>query len=254
MDLPREMVTVYWQNLTTKAFSERVVGFADTVVVPVGSISAHGLHLPLGADNFAPEALCQRLEAKHPERIVIAPTIAYGHAWDLARWPGTLSISGRLVADYAAEVGRTMAAWGMRHVVFMNGHAGNIGPLTDAMERIAELGCRVLLINWWLDFSAEIDGVVSEQGHAGEAETSILLAVREDLVYMADARSNPYRRQGVKITSQDMGEKAFRHAMIGAAQSATRAKGTAILERVDERLVQILEDVWADRLFDERRD
>jgi creatinine amidohydrolase len=245
---------LYWQELTSKGFSERAIGHADTVLIPIGSVEAHGLHLPLGADNLAPEAICRRLEQRYPDRIMVAPTIAYGHTWSLERWPGTLSLSSRLVADYATEVGQAMAAWGMRQIVFVNGHGGNVGPLTEAMERIAERSARVCLINWWLDFSHDILTVVEGQGHAGEDETSVMLALHGEWVTMADAQFNPYRLRFSRIRAEDILEKQLRHAMTGDARAATREKGEAILALVDQRAAQILEDLWADRLFDERRD
>ena len=245
---------MYWQELTTKAFAETAVGRVDTVLIPVGSVEAHGLHLPLGSDNYAPEALCRQLERRYPERVAVAPTIAYGHAWELANWPGTLSLSSRVVADYAAEVGRATVNWGMRHVIFMNGHGGNVGPLTEALERVAELGAKALLINWRQDFSAEILTVASAQGHAGEDETSVLLAIHKDLVFMQDAQENPHRQRALRIKSEDMLEKRFRHALTGNAKPSSAEKGEQILSLIDQRLADLIEDVWADRLFEERRD
>ncbi len=245
---------MYWQQLSTKEFADRVVGRADTVLIPVGSVEAHGPHLPLGADNLTPEAICQRIERGHPDRIVVAPTIAYGHTWELAKWPGTLSLSSRLVADYATEVGQAMVAWGMRQVIFVNGHGGNVGPLTEAMERIAESSARVLLINWWLDFSQDILTVTTGQGHAGEDETSALLAVCPDLVDMTAAQQNPNRMRWTGMKAQDILDRKFRHALTGNAKLASQAKGEAILNLVEQRIFQLLDDLWADRLFDERRD
>ncbi len=246
--------TVVWQQLTSKQFAEGVVGHADTVLVPVGSVEAHGLHLPLGSDNLAPESLCQRVERHHPDRIVVAPTMSYGHGWELAEWPGSVSLSSRLVADYAAEVGRGLAQWGMRQIVFVNGHAGNIGPLIEAQERIAERSVRVLLVNWWLDFGQEILAVVDEQGHAGEDETSVMLAVQEELVHLDEAMQNPHRLKWPGIKSREVLTRGFRYAMTGSAKSASREKGEAILALVESRMLEMIEDLWADRVFDERRD
>ncbi len=244
---------MYWQEMTTKTFADHAVGHMDTVLIPVGSVQAHGLHLPLGSDSYVPEALCRRLEAHFPDRVLIAPTLAYGHSWGLARWPGTISLSSRLVAAYASEVGEQLAGWGMRHVVFINGHGGNIGPLTEAMERVAEVGSRAVLINWWIDFRDDILQVVTETGHASEDETSVMLAVRQDLVRMGDAESNPYRLRRVLVISEDLLDKAMRHAVAGNPKRGSREKGEAILKTVEQRLVQLMEDVWADRLFEETR-
>ncbi len=243
---------MYWQEMSTKTFADYAVGHMDTVLIPVGSVEAHGLHLPLGSDNFVPEALCRRVEAHFPDRVLVVPTLAYGHSWTLSRWPGTISLSSRLVAAYAAEVGEQLAGWGMRNVVFVNGHGGNIGPLTEAMERVAEVGSRAVVINWWLDFRDDILKVTTETGHAGEDETSVMLAVRQDLVRMGDAESNPYRLRKVRVISEDLLDKAMRHAVVGNPKGGSREQGETILRTVEQRLVQLMEDVWADHLFEQK--
>ena len=150
------MNAVYWEQLTTKSFQEKVLNRIDTAILPTGSVEAHGMHCPLGTDNIAPWQFSAKLEERFTDRLVVLPPIPYGHTWDLQVWPGTISVSNRAFSQYVAEVGTNLSRWGIRNVVIMNGHGGNVGALQEAMEPMAEAGMRAVLVNWWLDYSQDI--------------------------------------------------------------------------------------------------
>ena len=63
---------------------------SDTILIPVGSLENHGLHLPLGTDFLIPDEIARLINEKSP--ILIAPTLNYGATDDLAGFPGTVSI------------------------------------------------------------------------------------------------------------------------------------------------------------------
>jgi creatinine amidohydrolase len=239
---------MYWERLTTRRFGE-LVGKVTTALLPTGTVEAHGLHCPLGADNLAPAELCRRLEARYPDRLLVAPPVPYGHSWELEEWPGTLSIPAGVFARYVAEVGKGMVRWGIRDIVVINGHGGNSGALTEAAEEIADLGGRVTLSNWWIDYSREIRTVTDTQGHAGEDETSVMLAVAEEWVDMEHAVFNPYTPR-FRFKDQGARKTTLRHAVTGDGRRGTKDKGERILELVTEQLDRLLQDLWADRLFD----
>ena len=58
----------------------------DTVIIPVGSLENHGLHLPLGTDALIPEEIARRLDARSP--LLIAPIVNYGATDDLTALRG----------------------------------------------------------------------------------------------------------------------------------------------------------------------
>ena len=242
---------MYWEQLTTKAFKEQILGKIDTAILPTGSVEAHGQHLPLGTDNFAPWYFCQALEARYPDRLLILPPIPYGHTWELANYAGTLSVPTDVFTRYVAEVGKAVLGWGVRHIVLMNGHGGNTPGLNAAMEEIAEHGGEVVLVNWWQDYSRDILTVTEGQGHAGEDETSVMLAVTGPLVKMEDASFNPFTPK-YKVKAVGLHEKTLRHATTGDGRNGTREKGEKILELCTERMTELLEDLWSDNLFNRK--
>lgn len=240
---------MYWERLTTKGFREEVMGKVDTAILATGSVEAHGLHCPLGTDNLAPAYFAARLEERFSDRIIVLPPVPFGHTWDLEEWPGTLSVSGETFSRYVAEIGRAVVGWGIRHIVIMNGHGGNTAPLESAMEQMADAGARVFLVEWWRDYRDDILSVTSRPGHAGEDETSVMLAIAGPWVRMQDASFNPYTRR-LRMKAKGMGDRAFRHATTGDGRPATREKGERIIAMVVDKMAAMLEDIWADRVFD----
>lgn len=239
---------MYWDALTTKDFKETVLNHIDTAILPIGSVEAHGQHCPLGTDNFAPWHLSQALESQYPDRLLVMPAIPYGHTWELANFSGTLSVPNDAFSRYVAEVGKAALTWGIHNLILMNGHGGNTPALNGVMEEIAEHGGRAVLINWWIDYSQDILTVTQGQGHAGEDETSVMLAVAGPLVKMEDASFNPYRAK-YKVKATGLHDKNLRHATTGDGRGGTKEKGEKIIELVTGRIAELLEDVWADNLF-----
>lgn len=244
---------MYWEQLTTKSFQEKVLNRIDTAILPTGSVEAHGMHCPLGTDNIAPTQLAAKLEERFTDRLLVLPPVPYGHTWDLAVWPGTISVSNRAFGQYVAEVGTNLSRWGIRNVVLMNGHGGNVGALQEAMEPMAEAGMRAVLVNWWLDYSQDILKITEGQGHAGEDETSVMLAMAGAWVNMQDASFNPYTPK-FRVKAQGIQDKALRHATTGDGRLGTREKGERIIEVVVDRLSELLESLWTDNLFTETRE
>jgi len=239
---------MYWEKVTTKTFREDILGKIDTAILPTGSVEAHGQHCPLGTDNLAPQYFCEQLEARFPDKVLVLPPISYGHTWELSNYAGTISVPSDVFTRYVAEVSKSVLAWGIRHIVLMNGHGGNTAALNAAMEDIAEHGGQAVLVNWWIDYSRDILTVTEGQGHAGEDETSVMLAVASPLVKMEDASFNPYTSK-YRVRAVGLHDKTLRHATTGDGRKGTREKGEKILELCTDRMVELLEDLWADNLF-----
>ena len=62
----------------------------DTVLIPVGSLENHGLHMPLGTDFLIPDKIAELINQR--SEILIAPTVNYGAPDELVGFPGTESI------------------------------------------------------------------------------------------------------------------------------------------------------------------
>lgn len=227
---------MYLTDYTSVDFARERQG-ADLAVLPVGSVEAHGRHLPLGTDIFAPRLFCRRLEKAIGDHIWIAPEIPYGQSPDLTAYPGTIHVPSEVLSQYLYWVGRGFLENGLKKLVFLNGHGGNVTALNLAAEKLAPLGMEVMTVSWWLDYAADIVAITGGQGHAGEDETSAMLYYNAKLVHMEQAGSNPARPAVRSIRFPGRGKRLMAGAMTGDATKATREQGERIFAAVTDRII-----------------
>jgi creatinine amidohydrolase len=147
--------------------------------------------MPLATDaligDHLAHAVAERLDA------FVAPTVRIGCSEHHLEFPGTLSVSEGTFHGVVADIVRSLARGGFGRVVLLPTHGGNFGPLAAALERLGPApGIEIRALT---DLSAlltiaqlgeEEHGVPLGAGgvHAGEWETSMLMATHPDLVHL----------------------------------------------------------------------
>ena len=157
------------------------VGAGSILAVPLGSTEQHGPHLPLGTDSDVAVALADRLAAARAD-VFVAPPLPYGSAGEHAAFPGTLSIGAAALELIIVELVRSASAFA--GVVLVSGHGGNAAPLAAAVATLRAEGRAVLA------WAPRIPG---GDAHAGRTETSLLLALRPELVRLDAAEPGDIR-------------------------------------------------------------
>jgi len=162
-----------------------------TVVIAFGATEQHGPHMPLATDALLGDHLA-RLVAGELGAFV-APTVRVGCSEHHLAFPGTLSLSQETFHMVVADLVRSLARGGFERVVLLPTHGGNFAPLAEAVELLGPVeGVEVRALT---DLGALLAIAMlgeSEHGvplgdggiHAGEWETSMLAAIRPDLVRM----------------------------------------------------------------------
>lgn len=156
-------------------------------LVPIGSTEPHGPHLGLGTDVVISAAACVRacelFEKKGPLAGVIAPAVSYGVTECAAGFPGAVTIPAAVLTAYVAAICDGLLAQGLRHVCLVNNH---LEPAHDAAIRAVLAGREgkvsvacPLTRKWARTLSAEFK---SGACHAGQYETSIVMAAAPELV------------------------------------------------------------------------
>ena len=208
--------TVLIADLSWPEFARRIAT-GSPVFIPIGATEQHGRHMPLGVDTIIPTWVSTEV-AKQCGGL-ITPPLAYGNRSQPRSgggpvFPGTINISATtltwLLRDIIAELHRH----GARHLVVINGHYENIWPSIEAIELALDYigrertdGLKILRIDHWELIQPETltrvfpDGYPGiELEHASVIETSIMLALRPELVDLAKAahdgpaRFKPYDR------------------------------------------------------------
>ena len=167
----RQMDLITWTE-----FAEWVPQKIQTVLMPIGSIEAHGV-LPSGSDAIAPtamaEAIAERLDA------MIAPTLSYGVTPGLQAYPGAVSVTPASFEAFLAEVLKELARNGFKNIIVLNGHGGNTQSAHKVAREVSPATqTRILVVNWWSLAAEQTMEVFQEPGgHAGSNETAYMQAI-----------------------------------------------------------------------------
>lgn len=248
-----------WADLTAPEFAalDRATAVA---ILPIGAIEQHGPHLAMSVDRDLTLAVLTRaLPLIAPSLTVLAlPVQAIGKSTEHQAWPGTLSLSAdtllRILHDIAASVHRA----GIPRLMILNGHGGNRALLELACRDLrAELGLITAHVAW--DDLALAESVVGDfearNGlHAGDVESSAMLAAHPDKVHMHRAEDFGSAHVAWQDSHPDLGLGAASlrpgwlmadlnpKGAIGNAAAATAEKGNALLANAALALARLVGD------------
>ena len=171
--------------------TEARAGAAETLLVwPVGALEQHGPHLPVGTDYLTVESLARRAAAKAAERIpvLVAPTLPFGSSHHHLPFGGTMSLSTEGYYRVAYDLAESLIVSGFRKIFIVNGHGGNSELLQLVARDLAlKHPVSVAAAPYWTVGWDALVGVNAHEpgrlpGHAGFFETSLMMALRPDLV------------------------------------------------------------------------
>lgn len=181
--LPRTMLTEMTWPEVKEALKE-----TNVVIIPVGSIEQHGLHLPLETDYIQAVELAKRIAEK--AGALVAPVILCGHSQHHMGFPGTISLKPETLVQVIFEACQSLGRHGFNKIVLLSTHGGNDVACGFAAQKV----------NSELDFSAVFIGseffikhvppnlVETIDLHAGVDETSSMLVLNPQKVYLEKAR------------------------------------------------------------------
>lgn len=252
----------YWIDLTTAELGRLDRGRL-IALLPVGATEQHGPHLPLSVDSRIAAALMKRLADTLPATfpLSILPMLHFGVSPEHADFPGTISLSAETMLALLMDVGRSVAAAGIKKLAILNSHGGQPQLLDIAAQKLRrECGMLVFPLNgyrYW-NVAAHFGADEAAYGiHGGAAETSIMLAVAGETVRrtaLADFPSlaaemaqrfrhlRPYGRiASFGWQAQDLNPAGA----VGNATLADAAKGEALLAEAAATLAEILAEIDA---------
>ena len=224
-------------------------------ILPTAAIEQHGPHLPVGVDMMIAEAMLAQLRSDCPQTldIRILPVQAVGKSNEHLWAAGTLTLGWETALQSWIEIGKSVARAGVRKIVIINSHGGNL-DLISILSRELCVQCGMLAVKaQWGSFGAPA-GLLSAQEsrfgiHGGDAETSVMLAHRPDLVDMTlaqDFRSTaetapipPTGPVSLGWVSRDLNPAG----VVGEAHLATAEKGRALLAHSCAGVIGLLQDL-----------
>lgn len=215
-------------------------------LLPFGSCEAHGPHLPLDTDVRISEEMAVRSALRLGEAgvaAVVLPTLPYGVTTSAGPFPGTLTVSAEVLTALIVEICASAVTQGATGVVFVNSHfePAHIDALFKAAERVRALGVPVVYPNLASRRYAARLGAEFQSGacHAGSFESSLILAVRPDLV---GDRALPEvaidLAAALRAGAKDFKEMGALEGYFGRPLDATAEEGEALYEEMARIVVE----------------
>jgi creatinine amidohydrolase len=236
--------TITVQPLAAMTWEEArdAVGPRSAAILPVGAIEAHGPHLPLDTDVIIAQAMARsgaaRLEARGL-KVVVLPPLTYTAAAFAHGFAGTISLRPETVTATVLDIAGSLTCHGFGVLAIANAHLdpGHLASLEAAVHLIRrDLGLAVAFPNlaakpWAVRLSDEFK---SGACHAGQFETSIVLAERPEVVRDATRAALPANpaslSHAIRAGKQSFEEAGGPRAYFGCPAQATADEGRATIE------------------------
>jgi creatinine amidohydrolase len=236
---------------------------AHTVVVlPLGSLEQHGPHLPLLTDSLIGGDIAARVEAALPETVLLLPVQWLGSSDHHLKFPGTISLPSELYIELVRHTCECILAAGFRRLFLLLSHGGNDVPCQEAIYRLAMRHRErddfwIASAGWWLladDVLKLPEMETPRPTHACEYETSMVLALRGDLVDMTQAQGQTVRVESkYYVASLSGGRRSKVHVSlpferltatgaIGRPDLGTVEKGHKLLDAVGARVIDFVRE------------
>lgn len=252
--LPRRQ----WVDMTTTEFARLP---PETIaVLPVAAVEQHGPHLPVYVDACLNAGIVERAAAMLPEDLPVTflPMQPVGKSNEHLAFPGTLSLSMDTIVGLWTDIAESVARAGVRKLVILNSHGGQ-PQVAQIVAREMRVRRRMLVVCANSFDLGMPEGAFSVEElrhgiHGGAYETSMMLALRPDLVQMEKAEdfvplsvlmARDFRFLSPEGTAQFGWQTQDLHASgaCGNALEADEAHGRDCLAMQAEALVALLGEV-----------
>lgn len=255
--LPRR----FWREMPTTAFA------GDTshwiAVLPLAAIEQHGPHLPVGVDAMIAEGLVARAAAALPEALPVTflPVQEVAKSNEHLGFPGTLTLGWETAIRAWIEIGDSVARAGLRKLVLITSHGGNAAPMEVVARELRQRhGMLAVTTSWgrlgkWQEIYDH--GPVVTDIHGGDAETSVMLALRPELVEMGKAQHFASAQSAMKARHRRLGyhgsdaniawaaEDLNPAGTVGDAAAASGANGARDVEAMVAGFCELMAEVAA---------
>jgi creatinine amidohydrolase len=247
------MVEVEWRRLRADQLREQAQRDA-IVVLPVAALEQHGPHLPVEVDTVLGETVALRTARKAVAMgtaALVLPVLWTGLSEHHMSFGGTVTLDFAAFSALVEGVVRSVLRHGFRRIVLLNAHGGNENALRTITDDLTpKLGVPIVQFTYWYAAAVAIAKILETQGglqHACEAETSMMMAVRPELV--ATDRIPLAKSNTTPDVSDVAGGGVYRwrtigsrsgSGVIGNPEAASAEKGERLFEAISDALAKKL--------------
>lgn len=229
-------------------------------VLPVGAIEQHGPHLPVSVDQAILDGIIRAALPMLPADLptLFLPTLPVGKSDEHSAYPGTLTLSAATLIAMWSDIGDSLARAGIRKLVLLNSHGGQMAPMDIVVREMRRRHDMIAVAASWFAMGLP-EGLFNEEEdrfgiHAGDMETSVMLALHPDMVRMDLARdfrplaarlAAEYRHLGLGPGGRLgwLAQDQHPSGACGNAADATAEKGRAVIAHAAAQIVTLLQEV-----------
>ncbi len=213
-------------------------------IIPVGSLEQHGAHLPVSTDSLIADHVARLLAEKVGAYIL--PVISYGVSFE-HKPMFNVSLQNSTLSRIVRDICISLAENKIEQIIIINGHHGNIGALQYIAQEIEnkKLSTRavdIYSLHYWHMMKAEFD-------HAGEVETSLVLAIAPELVHMDKAMPNSKSLSKSKAAYSSLTNspgsfpKITGNGVWGDPKNANASKGHELIKEITANLAKTVAEL-----------
>jgi creatinine amidohydrolase len=217
------------------------------VLAPIAACEQHSLHLPTFTDSFLVTAVAEGVEQLMPQTVLLLPTLWLGASSHHLRFGATLSVEVATHIDLICDLLIPLLDDGYERLLVLNGHGGNIDTMHVALRRLQKAfpERQLSAASYWelaeQELAALAEGPRKIMGHACEFETSMVLALRPDLVRRERISDDPPPNEPALrglFLPEDMKQRTD-HGAAGYPERASEKKGHAMLQAATQRTAEV---------------
>jgi creatinine amidohydrolase len=218
------------------------------VVAPIAAVEQHSLHLATSTDTVLVTGVADATEQLVPEGMLQLPTLWLGASQHHLRFGATLTAQLETYVHMLIDLVEPLLEDGFLRILLLNGHGGNIDPMQLALRQLQPRWRERILAaaSYWdlaaPELAALAEGPRKTMGHACEFETSMMLALRPELVRPSEIRDDPEQEDSVLrglFLADDMYQRTD-HGAVGYPSLASAAKGQRLVEAAAQRVAEVV--------------
>ena len=192
--VPRiEKVRNYLPHMTVPEVHDLLTR-SDMVIIPVGALEQHGLHLPIGTDYLNGLERAKRIAQRVD--VLVAPILLPGQSPYHMGFAGTITLPSSLIQEVYVEAAKSLMHHGFKRFLILNAHGGNRATSQFIVDRINQEteGIAVELGSMLAPFRARVaeeptGATPVFDRHGGTGETSNSMYLTPELVDLDAART-----------------------------------------------------------------
>ena len=232
------------EEISMKDFEQNIKK-NKTVIIPVGSVEAHGPHLPLGTDTIEIYEIAKKVAKS--VAVFIAPPLWYGVCRSTSKHPGTVGITAETLRRCIKDVVKSLYANRLRNFIIISGHASSLhlSALQEAGEALLEempSDVTIAVVSAYSMAREAARGIckTEDDSHAGEIETSLMLHLSSRLVKGRGKKEYPCFPQHILTRNK---RKYWKNAVWGDPRQASAPKGRLITEKLIDKLAELVKQI-----------